>query len=372
MPRPLKPEFDVAPRDANRTPSAQPQESNPLASREWNTAADPDGHAHAEAGVPTAPRTKLYAAIAAVVVIVAATGFAARRYWAAPPVAPAVTGTLVMNSSPEGAAVIVDGEARGKTPITLTLTAGAHKVELLADGANRLVPITITAGAETSQYIELPKVVAATGQLQVRTEPPGAQVTIDGRAHGPSPATIPNLTPGEHTVQVSSALGSVRQKVTIEAGATASLFVPLEAPEGAPVSGWISVDAPVDMQIFENGQLIGTSKSERTMVSAGRHEVEIVSEQLGFKATRVIQVPAGKVAPIKLDMPRGTLALNAQPWAEVWIDGEPQGQTPIGNVSLTIGPHDVVFRHPELGEKHHTAVVTLKGPGRLSVDMRQK
>jgi hypothetical protein len=32
----------------------------------------------------------------------------------------------------------------------------------------------------------------------------------------------------------------------------------------------------------------------------------------------------------------------------------------------------VVFRHPELGEQHHTAVVTLKGPARLSVDLRKK
>jgi hypothetical protein len=379
-PRQVKPEqgkpefdFDFVPREASRAQPEPSPEPGADALRAWNAAADPESRTNADAGAPTGSRKKLYAAIAAAVVVLAATGFVARHYWTAPPAAPATaTGTLVMNSSPEGAAVIVDGEARGKTPITLALSPGAHKVELLSDGANRLVPVTITAGAETSQYIELPKVTAATGQLQVRTEPSGAQVTIDGRVHGPSPATISNLTPGEHMVLVTGELGSVRQKVTVEAGATASLFVPLAAPQGAPVSGWMSVDAPVDMQIFENGQMIGTSKSERTMVSAGRHEVEIVSEQLGFKAVRVIQVAAGKVTPIKLEMPNGTLAVNAVPWAEVWIDGERHGETPIGNVSLSIGPHDVVFRHPELGERHLTAIVTLKGPARVSADMRQK
>jgi serine/threonine protein kinase len=371
-PQPVKPEidFDFVPRETSRSkPETEPSAE---ALREWNAAVDPESATNADSGAPAGSRKKLYAAIAAAVIVLAATGFLARQYWTAAPAAPVTTGTLVMNSNPEGAAVIVDGEARGKTPITLTLSPGAHKVELLSEGANRLVPVTITAGAETTQYIELPKVAAATGQLQVRTEPSGAQVTIDGRVHGPSPATIGNLTPGEHMVLVTGELGSVRQKVTVEAGATASLFVPLAAPQGAPVSGWMSVDAPVDMQIFENGQLIGTSKSERTMVSAGRHEVEIVSDQLGFKAVRVIQVAAGKVTPIKLEMPRGTLAVNAVPWAEVWIDGESHGQTPIGNVSLSIGPHDVVFRHPELGERHLTAVVTLKGPARVSADMRQK
>ncbi len=71
-------------------------------------------------------------------------------------------------------------------------------------------------------------------------------------------------------------------------------------------------------------------------------------------------------------MPKGTLALNAAPWAEVWIDGEKVGDTPIGNLSLAIGAHDVVFRNPDLGEQHHTVMVTLKEVVRLSVDLRKK
>jgi PEGA domain len=64
--------------------------------------------------------------------------------------------------------------------------------------------------------------------------------------------------------------------------------------------------------------------------------------------------------------------LNAVPWAEVWVDGEKIGETPIGNLSLSLGPHEVVFRHPELGEQRHAALVTLKTPARLSVDLRKK
>jgi serine/threonine-protein kinase len=82
-------------------------------------------------------------------------------------------------------------------------------------------------------------------------------------------------------------------------------------------------------------------------------------------------VAAGKLSQIKLEMPRGTISVNAQPWAEVWVDGERIGETPIGNLSVAIGSHSVLFRHPELGEQHHTALVTLKGPARISVDMRK-
>jgi hypothetical protein len=167
-------------------------------------------------------------------------------------------------------------------------------------------------------------------------------------------------------------MGSVKQTVKIEAGNTSSLVVPLGATEGAPVSGWIAVSAPGDVQLFENGRLLGTSQSDRLMVSAGRHEIEILSDTLGYRATRTVQVPPGKVTPIRIEFPKGTIALNATPWAEVWADGEKVGDTPIGSLQLTLGPHEFVFRHPDLGEQRHAATVTLKTPARLSVDMRKK
>jgi hypothetical protein len=311
--------------------------------------------------------------IAAAVAVVAVAGVsvpAARRFMT-PSAAPA-EGTLVMNTSPTGAKLFVDGVERGTTPVSVTLKPGTHSLEVRGDGAPRLMPITIAAGAQVSQYLELPKVAAAVGQLQVKTTPPGARVSVDGVSRGTSPVSIDDLTPGEHAVQLESDLGSVKQIVTIEAGNTASLMVPLAAAEGAPVSGWIALSAPADVQIFENKRLIGSSQSERLMVSAGRHEIELVNETLGYRAVRTVQVSPGKVTPVRVEFPKGTIALNALPWAEVWVDGEKVGETPIGNLQLSIGTHDILFRHPDLGEQRHKAVVSLAAPARLSVDLRKK
>ena len=63
---------------------------------------------------------------------------------------------------------------------------------------------------------------------------------------------------------------------------------------------------------------------------------------------------------------------HAIPWAEAWVDGERVGETPIGSVQVSIGPHEVVFRHPELGERRVITTVTLAGPAKVSVDMRKK
>jgi PEGA domain-containing protein len=282
-------------------------------------------------------------------------------------------GILIMATNPPGAKLFVDGVERGITPLSVSLKPGAHALEVRGDGPSRVMPIAMTAGAQVSQYIELPKVASTAGQLQVRTEPSGARVSVDGVPRGVSPVTVADLTPGEHAVSLESDRGSVKQIVAIEAGITASLMVPLgAATDGVPLSGWIAVTAPADVQVFENKRLIGSSQSDRLMVSAGKHDIEIVNETLGYRTSRTIQVAPGKVTPIKVDFPKGTIAINAVPWAEVWVDGERVGDTPIGNLSLTIGSHEILFRHPDLGEQRHAATVTLNSPARLSVDLRKK
>jgi len=309
-------------------------------------------------------------AAAAAIVVIAASVPAARRLMS--PGSTQSEGTLVVNTTPPGARLFVDGVERGATPLTVALKPGPHSLEVRGDGAPRLMPVTITAGQQITQYLELPKVTAAVGQLNVGTEPAGARVSVDGLARGTSPVTIAELTPGEHTVVLESDFGSVKHTVTIEAGITGSLVVPLSAPEGAPVSGWISVSSPAEVQLFEGKRLLGSSQSDRLMVSAGRHEIELVSEALGYRAVRTVQVSPGRVSSVKVDFPKGTIALNALPWAEVWVDGEKIGETPIGNLQLTIGTHDVLFRHPDLGEQRHKATISLTTPARLSVDMRKK
>jgi serine/threonine-protein kinase len=74
---------------------------------------------------------------------------------------------------------------------------------------------------------------------------------------------------------------------------------------------------------------------------------------------------------IALKPPQGTLSINALPWAEVWVDGKPAGETPIGNLSLPIGNHELVFRHPELGEQRRTVTVGALAPVRVGVDLRK-
>jgi hypothetical protein len=275
----------------------------------------------------------------------------------------------VVESSPSGAQVIVDGESRGVTPVELSLRPGPHVLELHGGGEPRVIPLTVTAGAQVSQYIELPQAASTPGALRVRTDPAGAQIRIDGRPRGISPLTIGDLAPGEHEVALENDRGSVTQTVTIEAGATASLVVPLTTAMFAPVSGWVTLTAPVEVQLFERGALLGTSAADRIMLAAGVHDLELVNDTLGYRQVRSVEVVPGETLHVAVELPDGTLALNASPWAEVWVDGERVGETPLGNLPVSIGPHEVLFRHPDLGERRHAVTVTAIEPARLSVDL---
>ena len=67
-------------------------------------------------------------------------------------------------------------------------------------------------------------------------------------------------------------------------------------------------------------------------------------------------------------MPTGYLSLNALPWAEVWVDGNAVGTTPLANLSLPIGSHEVLWRHPTLGDRRQLVIVKAKTPARAGVD----
>jgi len=369
-PLPLPPPQPV--REERKVVKARASHEMEAIEAEAKAAAEAEANVEAEAEAELPRRWSRLAAAAIVLIALASGAVLAARLYVLPAAAGASTGTLIIHTNPSGARVILDGEPRGVTPINLTLKAGAHVVELRGAGEPRKIPVTITAGAEASQYIELPKSGPTPGQLQIRTDPPGAQVTVDNLPRGASPLTIGDLAPGEHTVALESDLGSVKQSVAIESGKTASLVVPLTTPAVAPASGWLSVSSPVYMQLYENGRLIGSSQSEQIMISAGSHQIETVNEPLGYRVTHSVQVAPGKVAPITIKLPNGTIALNAIPWAEVWIDGEKVGETPIGNLTVPIGPHEIVFRNPDLGEQWQTVSVTLTTPARLSVDLRKQ
>jgi hypothetical protein len=148
---------------------------------------------------------------------------------------------------------------------------------------------------------------------------------------------------------------------------------PVERPAPAGLlAGIVNVATPLPMDIYRAGRLVGTTEADSLMLPLGTHELEFVNDEVGYRVRRSVRVEAGRPASIAMELPRAPLHVNALPWAEVWIDGARIGETPIGNLQQPIGRHEVVFRHPELGERTVSVLVTLKEPARVSADLRKR
>jgi hypothetical protein len=107
------------------------------------------------------------------------------------------------------------------------------------------------------------------------------------------------------------------------------------------------------------------------MLPTGDHALEFVNESLGYEARRTVRIEAGKTASVQLERVNGVISINALPWAEVWVNGERIGQTPIGNLSHPIGSYEIVLRHPQFGERRERVTITTRQPTRLGVDLRK-
>jgi hypothetical protein len=134
-------------------------------------------------------------------------------------------GELTVQSRPEGAQVTIDGEPRGVTPLKIRLNSGAHVLEVQSGKSEpRVIPLMIQGGMQTSQYVELSG-TAATGGLDIRSEPLGARILIDGQNRGTTPMTIRDLSPGDHTVVLELRGRKASLTVRVQAGITTPLTI---------------------------------------------------------------------------------------------------------------------------------------------------
>jgi hypothetical protein len=117
--------------------------------------------------------------------------------------------------------------------------------------------------------------------LDVRVEPAGVQVLVDGVPRGVTPFDGPlDVGPGAHVVELRlAAFRSAARHVTVGAARTARIEVTLEPEAPAvPLEGTLRVTASgTAARVLVDGALVGDAPVEAT-VAAGEHRVRVVAE----------------------------------------------------------------------------------------------
>lgn len=239
----------------------------------------------------------------------------------------------------------------------LALAAADGQIFRLAPGFHVAPAATESASAAEALASPAP---ASTGTLTVTTEPAGARVTVDGVGRGAAPVVVRDLRPGRHIVLVDSDRGTVRRIVRLEAGQALEVHIPL-------LPGFLAVSAPIELEILEGGTLLGTTESGQILLAPGRHDIEVVNGALAFRDRRTVEIQPTAMTRLVVEPPPGMLNIESVPPAEVWIDGQQIGETPLAGISVPIGTREIVFKHPTLGERREVVTVTAAGPLHVSV-----
>jgi hypothetical protein len=274
-----------------------------------------------------------------------------------------VHGYLRLESKPAGARVAIDGVERGETPLSLSIPAGSYRVDFTLGSEMRTLTVPVGADQDAYQMVSLYP-PGPPGTLVISSAPAGAAVYVDGESRGRTPIEIDDVAPGEHAVAVESGVARAERVVEVLASARVDVMLPL--------SGFLLVVAPFEVAVADGPKAIGASSQGRLAVPAGRRVLTFTNQSLNFEETREVEIEAGSLERLVLSPPTGVINFSADAPAEVFLDGRPLGPTPLANIAVSLGTHEVLFSHPRLGEVRYTVLVALGPAYRLHATMQTK
>jgi hypothetical protein len=162
-----------------------------------------------------------------------------------------------------GAQVLVDGKARGVTPLTLTdLIVGRHTIELKSEAGEVQRTVTVAANATTEMDESI-----FSGWLAV-ISPFDLAISEGGRALRLDERSQVMLPPGRHTVRLLNralAYEAVRD-VELKPGETTTLTV-------KPAPSTITVTATETVEVWLDGARIGETPVNARPIELGAHDI---------------------------------------------------------------------------------------------------
>src|SRR5690606_5449975 len=155
---------------------------------------------------------------------------------------------LSLSSNPPGAAVFVDGEERGVTPLSTEVLAGEREV-LVKLPAHKAWTEQLRVRAREDLALPPIELEAADGLVLLRSNPSNAGVLLNGTYQGQTPLEVA-VTPGRNSdfTFLLNGYQEARRSLRIEAGQESALEVSLQ-----PITSEVRISAvPADAELYVN------------------------------------------------------------------------------------------------------------------------
>ena len=272
----------------------------------------------------------------------------------------AVYGNVSIASAPEGADIYINDIRKGKTPLVLhDLTAGEYEISIRKDGFETHTEPLVVNGSATTEVTAI--LTQNYGALQIESDPPGAEVYIDGRKSGVTPVTLARIENGDHTVKVvRSGYDTWTNQVSIAAGRQSTIQARLSVSMG----NLVITSTPADAVIYLSGVKHGKTPLE-LKVEQGVRTIEI--RKPGYDTWKQdVKINAGDHLEVKAELSqlKGGLQVESSPSdANVYISGKFIGKTPLHLKDVQSGNATVEVRKDCFQKDSRTISVK---PGKLA------
>jgi hypothetical protein len=288
--------------------------------------------------------------------------------------AEAPAGTLLVTSD-AGGDVYVDGQKRDAAPAIITgIPAGEHVIEVRKEG---LAPwrqtVTVPPGQQAKVAAIFGAAAAGSSSLRIISNEPDVQVFVDGEDKGKAPITINTLKPGEHIVGArKQRFKPFEQTVKVAAGENAIVSIRMEiAPPDRP-HGILKVQSTVpNAEVFVDGSSLGRAPVDRNDLDPGKHYVVVHKDGFTDFKREIVLIENQPVTLVAdLSATGAVRVLSTPEGADVRIDGELVGKTPVARDTVPAGDHVIEMRLK--GFFDHKETIKVEG-GReklFSVDLK--
>jgi hypothetical protein len=284
-------------------------------------------------------------------------------------------GTLVVTSNPAGALITIDGGKGQQAPWTYSdIAAGSHIVRAFLSGYQPVVTLVNVPPGGTIAVEARLLPLSDVGVIQVKSNPGGADVYVDGFYSGATATTIGNLAAGSHFIQLRLAgYYDWIDTVQVLSNQVTTIDATLEVASTEPTGSIVVSSSPPGASVYIDGSYQGITQQanplDLTGIMAGTHSVRFVLENYQ-DFTTTVSVRAGQTAFVNAEMlpasnptDTATLQINSEPeGANVFLDNACAGITPLTLSSVKAGSHDLLVRLQGYNDYSTTITIT---PGQV-------
>ena len=266
-------------------------------------------------------------------------------------------GLLLLKTEPPGASIVIDGVTIGQTPRLVTHLAAkdSYNVKLRKAGyQEQLIQVRFDG---RRPLVREETLVAASGTVNVLSDPSGAEVTINGIVRGTTPILVKEVPRGRAVVKfrLDGFEDEVRE-LAINAGDAQTLSVSMK---GLPGTLRLT-SVPEGARFYVNEEARGRGPLAIPGLKPGEYVVRAEMEGYGTMS-KTIKIENGEsaVEEFRLSNVMGRLEVCTSPvGAQVWLDGRLVGMTKSKNPDAEFS--DILAVENVL-EGEHTLVVKKDG-----------